>query len=355
MAATHYRALAASAEHRRRALVLLALLAPETINEDELADLRRAAWDAAADQESQISALFALGPVLEGLGDYDSGFEAFRQGNRLKRAALGDQAIAAARAHERSVALQRARFTPALLASRDPAASASKAPIFIVGFPRSGSSLVEQILASHRDVQGMGETGLLSDILDRGGSSAAYLAAIRSLGWKARPHFTDKTLENYLHVGSIHRMFPRAIVIHTVRDPTDTGFACWRQLFASGGETLYDLAEIGAEHRRYQAMMEHWRTVLPGRVVDVTLESLVAAPEPAIRDLVRVCGLSWDPACARFWRTSGPVRTASAAQVRRPISAGGPGRWRRYEDRLGALRSALLEDPSRDVGGSEGR
>jgi hypothetical protein len=137
-------------------------------------------------------------------------------------------------------------------------------------------------------------------------------------------------------------MFPKAVIILATREPLDACVACWRQLFATGAETLYDLAEIGAEYRRYQTMIEHWRTVLPGRMAEVSLEGLVAAPEREIRRLVvEVCGLSWDSACLRFWQAPGVVRTASAAQVRRPISSEGLGRWRRYERHLGPLRDAL--------------
>ncbi len=341
-AVAHYRELALSPVHRLRALTLMGVLAPKAADETELEALCEAAWNAAIDVEARTGAFFALGPVLEARGDTEAAFAAFAEGNRLKRETLGERAVAAARLHARSVAIQKARFTAAFAASRDAAASRSNAPIFIVGFPRSGSSLIEQILASHPDVQGMGETGLFGEALARGGGADAYLKAIRQVGWRSRIRFVDKTLENYIHVGEISRLLPKAVVIHASREATDACLACWRQLFSNGGETLYDLAEIGDEYRRVQEMIGHWGAVLPGRLSEVSLETLVASPEAEIRRLVvEVCGLRWNSACLTFWRTPGAVRTASAAQVRRPISADGLGRWRAYAHHLGPLEVAL--------------
>jgi hypothetical protein len=137
-------------------------------------------------------------------------------------------------------------------------------------------------------------------------------------------------------------MFPQATILHVMRDPVDTGLACWRQLFATGNETLYDLAEIGAEQLRYAAMMEHWRKVLPGRVVDVRYEDFIADPDASIRWLVtEVCGLPWTSECLRFYETRRAVGTASADQVRRPIFSTSVDRWRRYEGQLAPLLAAL--------------
>jgi hypothetical protein len=157
-----------------------------------------------------------------------------------------------------------------------------------------------------------------------------------------RMRLTDKTLDNHLHIGMIHLMFPRATILRVARDPMDTGLACWRQLFASGNETLYDLAEIGAEQRRYQAMMDHWRTVLPDRVMEVSYEALVADPKNQIRRLVtQICALPWAEACLQFHKTRRPVGTASADQVRQPIFVGSVDRWRQYEAQLAPLAAAL--------------
>jgi hypothetical protein len=165
---------------------------------------------------------------------------------------------------------------------------------------------------------------------------------MRERGWDGSSRFVDKTLENYLHVGAIHLMFPHAVILHAVRDPVDVGFACWRQLFSSGAETLYDLADIGAEYRRYRRLTEHWAAILPERLVEVSYEALVADPGRRIPALVtEAAGLAWDPACLRFFEREGSVATASAAQVRRPIFKEGVQRWRRHAADLGPLLDAL--------------
>jgi thioredoxin-like negative regulator of GroEL len=361
-----YRALARQPANRARALTRMAILEPAAVDDTQLAQARLDAVDPRADAETRAGLQFALGAVLEARGADDEAFGAFAAGNRLKRDALIRAAggakgpgspCAVAREHAHAVDVVKNRFTPEAMAALRPATSASAAPIFIVGMPRSGSTLVEQILSSHGAVQGMGESPALSSVLDDAAVYApgapmpparprslaeAYLSAMRARGWKARQRFVDKTLENHLHVGMIDLMFPKAIILNAVRDPIDTCLACFRQLFATGGETLYDLGEIGAEYVRYARMMEHWRTVAPGRVIDVSLEALVASPDDQIRWLVvQACGLDWDSACLRFHETARPVRSASAAQVRRPVFTSSIGRWRRYGKHLGPLLDAL--------------
>ena len=350
-AAGHYQVLARTPDTRWAALTRLALIAPGAIDDEALADMRRAAGDSALDADTRTGLWFGLGEALERRARHDEAFEAFAEGNRLKRAGLQPSAEAAARAHAAAADHVRALFTPAFLATAEGKGSPSAAPIFVVGFPRSGSTLIEQILASHPQVQGLGETAALPRLLEGRPppeTSARlrrpaddYLAAMRAGGWDGRGRFVDKTLENYLHVGLIHLMFPRAVILHAVRDPMDVGLSCFRQLFASGNETLYDLADIAAELRRYEAVMAHWREVLPGRVIDVRHEALVADPETEIRKLIAAAGLAWDPAVLDFHAREGAVRTASATQVRRPIFQDSIERWRRYEAHLGPLKAAL--------------
>jgi hypothetical protein len=139
-------------------------------------------------------------------------------------------------------------------------------------------------------------------------------------------------------------LFPRAVILHAVRDPMDTGFACYRQLFTAGNETLYDLAEIGAEYVRYRQLVDHWAAILPGRAVEVSYEALVADPGQQIPALVtEAAGLTWDPAALRFHERAGGVATASASQVRRPIYRSSVQRWRRHAERLQPLVDALGE------------
>jgi hypothetical protein len=259
-------------------------------------------------------------------------------------------ADAAAQANTAAALYVRDRIATARIAAQAGQGSRSAAPIFIVGFPRSGSTLIEQILASHPDVQGLGEASVLPELVARGypdnpaglkDLATRYLAAMRERGWDGASRFVDKTLENYLHVGLIRLMFPRATVLHAVRDPLDTCFACYRQLFTNGNETLYDLGDIAAEYRRYRDLMDHWRAVLPGWVSDIGYEALVADPEPRIRALIEAAGLAWDPAVLQFHARAGAVTTASASQVRRPIYASSVARWRRYGSQLQPLIAAL--------------
>jgi hypothetical protein len=323
------------------------------VTDDELAALEAEAAGAA----DPTVLNYALGAVLEARGRHDGAFARFSAGATARLGALAADGVdphALERQHEASSRAVRGLFTAEFLAAQRPSASRA-APIFIVGFPRCGSSLVEQILASHPAVQGLGETGAFGTLADgwygalpdvapdaARGLAEGYLEALRAAGWRTGTRPVDKTLENYLHVGLIALAFPRAVIVHCVRDAADTCVACFAELFARGNETLFDLAQIGREYARYRAVMDHWGQVLPGRVSEVRYEALVASPERAIRALVsEVCSLPWAPECLDFHRTRRPVATASAAQVRRPVYASSVGRWRRYEAHLGPLFEAL--------------
>jgi tetratricopeptide (TPR) repeat protein len=361
-----YHALAANPPVRLRALTRLAVLDPAAINEQDLIDLQRAADDPATESAKRIEAYFALGAALEQRRFDQAAFAAFEAGNRLKHGALMASADRAARPdvaerqHELAARFVIDRFDEAFLqrSSRRGSTSAARgstsaAPIFIIGMPRTGSSLIEQILSSHRDVQSMGENAALSAVVDQGFTEAepethwgdlaeAYLDSMRQRGWKGADRFVDKTLENHLRVGTIHLMFPTSVILDSTRDPVDTCLSCYRQLFTEGNETLYDLGQIGRAYVRYRRVMEHWERVLPGRVIRVEHEKLVADPEGQIRWLVaHACKLDWDPACLRFNETAGVVRTASAAQVRRPMFSTSIGRWARFANELEPLLKAL--------------
>jgi tetratricopeptide (TPR) repeat protein len=349
----HQRVLAQLPAMRWAALTRVALIDPAAITDGELAEMQDAARDHRVDATARTGLLFALGDVLEARGEPTRAFAAYAEGNRLKHAALAGAASPAGVAQANAAA---ARYVRQLvdgdfLAERAGQGVRSAAPIFIVGFPRSGSTLVEQILASHPQVQGLGETGVLPALVARGyptgragmrDLAAAYLAGLRERGWDGASRFVDKTLENYLHVGLIHVLFPRATILHTVRDPVDTGFACYRQLFVRGNETLYDLADIGAEYARYRELMAHWEAVLPGRVTEVGYEALVANPPARIRSLVtEAARLPWDAATLAFHERAGGVGTASASQVRKPIYSASVQRWRRHAQALQPLIAAL--------------
>jgi len=358
-AAQHHRRLAETPAARLWALTRLALIAPRHITDDDLAVLRAAASSPDTDLDARIGASFALGEALERRGEDAEAFIAFAAGNRLKHDELetGPPATRPStllRAHARAAEVVRTAFAPEFLAARAGEGLASAQPIFIVGMPRSGSTLIEQILAAHPRVQALGETAVLSGLLEQGAAQGdpdfralarGVLKAWRARGWRDELRPVDKTLENYLHVGAIALMFPRAVILHAVRDPADTCLSCYRQLFAQGGETLYDLADIAAEYKGYRRMMDHWARVLPGRVIDVDHEALVEDPERQIRWLVTdACGLPWDPACLDFHTARRAVRTASSAQVRQPIFRTSLQRWRRYETQLAPLLAALTAE-----------
>jgi hypothetical protein len=335
------------------------MLDPAVIGEQDLAALQRAADDPVTVPAARIEAYFALGAGLEQRSADQAAFGAFRAGNRLKHEALmaapdlAARPDAVERAHDLAARFVAARFDEAFLQRQSHRDSSSAAPIFVIGMPRSGSSLIEQILSSHRDVQGMGESAALSTVVDRGFTEVeraanwrdlaeAYLGAMRQRGWNDADRFVDKTPENHLRVAMIHLMFPKSVILDSTRDPVDTCLSCYRQLFTEGNETLYDLEQIGRAYVRYRRVMEHWDRVLPGRVIRVRHEELVADPEGQIRRLIAdACKLDWDPACLRFYETEGSVRTASAAQVRRPMFLTSIGRWARYASELEPLLNAL--------------
>ncbi len=261
--------------------------------------------------------------------------------------------------HAEFIARAKSIFTPQFLQRHAGKGHASAAPIFILGMPRSGSTLIEQILSSHGKVHRAGRGPAVWRTITRrfpySPDPAAkddpaffrnwptnYLDRQRAFGWNKAPFLVDKMLGNYMNIGMIHLMFPNATILHSVRDPVDTCLGCFRQLFRSGNETTYDLRDIGAQYLRYREMMDHWQTVLPGRVIDVVHEDLVSrsGPQDPLADRGGL-QLKWDDNCLRFHQTKRPVRTASIAQVRQPIFRTSLQRWRKYSDHLGPLLDAL--------------
>jgi hypothetical protein len=230
--------------------------------------------------------------------------------------------------------------------------------------PRSGTTLIEQILASHPDVHGAGEltdfSRLANQMLDAKGKprrypddaakltgkelialGKAYVARLRLLSPDA-PRVTDKMPANFLYVGLIHLALPQARIIHVRRDPRDTCLSCYSKLFSAPQEFSYDLAELGRYYRQYDSLMTHWRKTLPrGRMLEVRYEDVIGDLETWARRIVKHCGLKWDPACIAFHEARRPVRTASASQVRQPIYRTSEGRWRKYGDDLQPLVTAL--------------
>jgi len=228
--------------------------------------------------------------------------------------------------------------------------------------PRSGTTLVERILASHPAVHGGGESGAIEHAADRlqhtlgaadpypeciagldsetaAALATAYFGQFGGLG--AATHVTDKMPDNFRWLGLIALLFPNARIIHCRRHPLDTCLSCYFQLFKDGHAYAYDLAALGAYYRVYDGLMAHWRDVLPFDILDLDYEELVADQEGVSRDLVDFCGLDWDDRCLRYYDRDGEIRTASYWQARQPVYSHSVGRWRHYEAPIEPLKEAL--------------
>ena len=306
---------------------------------------------------------FALGKALEDERQYQASFEHYARANALHRSTIGHDPEAMA------VVVRRFKSVYARQFFHDRAGWGSERadPIFIVGMPRSGSTLLEQILASHSQVEGANELRELGDVVlelvsrhgvaSDGSDYAQAVAAIgrdeidacaaqylartqvhRSLG---KPRFIDKMPANFWYVGLIQLMFPQAAIIDARRHPLGCGFSCYKQLFARDITYSYDLGEMGRHYRDYADLMAHFDAVLPGRVHRAHYEHLVADPEREIRRVLDYCRLPFEPECLRFHETRRIVRTISSEQVRVPIYADGVDQWRHYEAWLGPLKATL--------------
>jgi tetratricopeptide (TPR) repeat protein len=268
---------------------------------------------------------FALAKALEDIGDFTRAFEHLRKGNDAKRRRIHYDEPAVVRNFQR-IACERFE------AKSDP----SPVPIFVLGMPRSGSTLIEQILASHPQIQGAGE--LQSQW---GLDGKTYLAGLPALA-EGKVRIVDKLPENFLRVGLMRRILPNAKIIHSMRDPIDTCVSCYSKLFTAGQHFSYDMAELGRYYRLYRELMTHWRSVLPpDAMLDVVYEDVVDDLEGQARRLIDYCGLPWDDRCLSFHKTLRPVKTASAVQVRKPLFRSSLQRWRRFEAGIGSLLKAL--------------
>jgi tetratricopeptide (TPR) repeat protein len=314
-------------------------------------------------EEDRRHLLFALGKAFAEIGQYQSAFSCWAEGNALNRSRLDYDEAAVLDCFVRLQAV----FDADLIAQKTGAGDPSPIPVFIVGMPRSGTTLVEQILASHSRVFGAGELlgfpreaeracgGIYApEFAARAGSLSAaelrglgarYIAAIQAAAPPRTARITDKMPLNFIHVGLIHLTLPNARIIHTHRDPIDTCFSCFTTLFTGQHRVAYELGELGRYYRAYEALMAHWRRVLPaGIMLDVSYEDIVRDLEPACRRILAHCGLEWETECLDFHRARRPVRTASVAQVRRPIYHDAIGRWRPYAAPLAPLLEALGVD-----------
>ena len=313
-------------------------------------------------RDDQLHMHFALGKALEDAGDYAASFDHYARGAALRLVEVPYDAEETTARSERNKAL----FTRAFFAARADQGADAPDPVFVVGLPRSGSTLVEQILASHSQVEGTMELPDLDVIAMRLGyrgrkpDAAAYGEALavldaeqlRALGEDylqrtriqrktGRPLFIDKMPNNFQHIGLIQLILPRARIIDARRHPMAACFSAFKQHFARGQNFSYALEDLGRYYRDYVSLMDHFDQVLPGRIHRVIYESLVEDPEAEVRRMLDYCQLGFEPECLKFYENDRAVRTASSEQVRKPIFREGLDQWRRYETWLDPLKASL--------------
>jgi tetratricopeptide (TPR) repeat protein len=346
-----------------RTLLNLASHGFYTSSDPSIDTLRRWLTDPRLPTDFAIQLHFTLGKVLDRLGLYDEAFDHFARGNALRRSVFVKAGtvfdhVAHAQLIDRVIAF----FSKSYFRQVEGLGLSSGVPVFIVGMPRSGTTLVEQILSQHPNVFGAGE---LPDIGRLIGSLTAqfpaelgyphclsalepfkarvmaetYLQKLTDLGGTAE-RVTDKMLELSLYLGFVVTLFPRARVIYCRRDPRDTCLSCFFQYFR-GLNFTWDLADLGHYYKDRERLMAHWRLVLPLPIREVVYEELVFNQESVSRGLVEFCGLQWHDACMRFYENRRPVKTSSVLQVRQPMYRTSVGRWHHYSTRLGPLLEAL--------------
>jgi tetratricopeptide (TPR) repeat protein len=356
-----YQAAAAARPDFGDAYWSLANLKTYRFSDDDLDCMRAAQASPETATVDRYHLAFALGKACEDRGEYAQSWRYYEQGNALKRAESRYRSDII----EGNTRRQIQTCTREFFAARSGVGDIRPDPIFIVGLPRSGSTLIEQILASHSQVEGTHELGeiprMVLDLQGRedhvddprypGVLSEMTASDFRELGAKylqdtriyrgSKPYFIDKMPNNFRHIGLIHLMLPNAKIIDARREPVACCFSNLKQLFANGQEFTYSIDDIARYYRTYLDLMQHWDDVLPGRVLRVTHESVVDDLEGNVRRILDFCGLAFEPACLAFHKTARSVRTASSEQVRQPIFRDGIDQWRHYEAWLSPLKEAL--------------
>ncbi|MFA4892433.1 sulfotransferase [Brevundimonas sp.] len=304
---------------------------------------------------AEVALSYALAKELEDLGGPDHSFAWLKRGADRRRSLLSYRVEA-----DVAAMAEIARVFDASLFERPAAGCPETGPVFVLGLPRSGTTLVDRIISSHSGVESLGEINDFALALTRLAGAAggkgelirrsadldpaalgrAYLDSVAGYG-RARPMFIDKTPVNFLYIGLIARALPNARIVHLRRHPLDSGYALYKTLFRMGCPYSYDLEDLAAYMLAHRRLMNHWRGVAPGRILDVDYEALVADQETVSRRIIDHCGLDWQDACLTFHENTAPAATASAAQVRQPIHARSVGLWRRYADQLEPLAAAL--------------
>ncbi len=330
----------------------LANLKTYRFTEGQIADMRTQEAAAATSPVDRYHLCFALGKALEDQNDFLESWKYYARGNSLKRnTSRYDPDVMEANTRQ-----QVEVCTPPFFAAREGFGVPDPDPIFIVGLPRSGSTLIEQILASHSRVEATQELSDIQRIVLEMKSYPAVLTELapedfRRLGERYitdtrayrehKPFFIDKMPNNFRHIGLIHLMMPNAKIIDVRREPMACCFSNLKQLFASGQDFTYSMEDLARYYRTYLELMRHWDVVLSGRILRVWYEDVVEDLETNVRRILDFCGLDFEPACVEFYKTERSVRTASSEQVRQPLFRDGLSQWRNYEPWLGPLRDSL--------------
>jgi len=309
---------------------------------------------------SEVHFRFALGKAWEDRGDYDRAWYYYDSGNRRQRPLVSHDPVEMEERHRRIMEI----FSREFIDAHEGNGLDTGDPILIVGLPRSGSTLVEQILASHSQVEGTSELPVLSKLAAAIGryrtDDAQFpeaLLDLRRKDWQAygkqylnaaaryrlseRPRFTDKLPNNFPLIGLLHLILPNAKVINARRHPLDTCLGCYKQLFAKGQNFTYDVEDLAHYYANYDAVISHWHKVLPGKVLDVHYEDTVTNLEAQVRRILEHCGLPFEEACVRFHETDRAVKTASSEQVRQPIYTSAMGLWKQYDRHLEIWKESL--------------
>jgi tetratricopeptide (TPR) repeat protein len=323
----------------------------------EIAQMRAEEAAPAADPIDRAHLCFALGKAFEDRNEFAESWQFYERGNALKRAGCRYHPDIIETNARRQMEVCTAPFFAARLAGEEDSDPIFPCPIFVVGLPRSGSTLIEQILASHSQVEGTQELAEIQRIaIEMHGKYPGVLAELtpgdyRKLGERymtdtrgyrrQKPFFIDKMPNNFHHLGLIHRMLPNAKIIDARREPMACCVSNLKQLFAKGQEFTYSIRDIARYYRTYLELMRHWDAVLPGRILRVCYEDVVEDVERNVRRILEFCGLEFEPACLEFYKTERSVRTASSEQVRQPIFRDGLFQWRNYEPWLGPLKESL--------------
>ena len=332
----------------------IANLKTATFTADEIVAMEALAARAETPEQARSHIGFALGLAREQQGDHAAAFAHYRRANAIRRVREPYDAAAQEAFVDRMIATCDAQS----FADRAGFGQPAPGPIFLVGMPRSGSTLVEQILASHDRVEGLSELPAVTRLArtiqpypqglatlsatDAAGLGTTYLERADARRRTTKPYFVDKFPGNAFHIPLLHLMLPNATIVDVRRDARDCCVSLFAQSFAAGQAYSYDLADLGRHYAGYERLMRHVETVLPGRVLRVDYEALVDDLDGQTRRLLDHCGLTFEPACLRFFDNDRAVRTASSEQVRRPIYRDAIGRWRRFEPWLGPLLDAIV-------------